>query len=567
MKSKFWAFIIAILIISPTVVAVVNYFSTNGSPVNQNSVSSVKMTDLYNEEYEFKKSSDAFDLADISTNMVQYFTDVNTGSVSEPELPEPLMGAKYFKVVMNNYGREVEYKYYFTDQPEYCYYLDADGKCFAINRDYAAAFLNSIYGRSVFDDATLPVMTTPSGEVIAPTDIKWTYLAVDDMAPTYTAKDPDAVSDTVYNMSDKVALSFLPAASSIEISVSENGEELYSGLYENLTFTNIPTNAELSVKVSAKWYKTDDRQSEGEASYDFKCKVTDKPVFTLGLNSETVYPGDFVTVTAKNVVSEPSDISCLSTPELGVNPVFYKDGHFARALIPLPLGTEPGSYSLKLVADGVEQLLEFTVTEKSNSTKHESISSTVLNEETLASFAEETKEVLLAKSEEKYFDGEFIYPVKDSVVSSGYGRPTVTEAGFQYTNEWVRVTATEGSDVVAMNAGKVVYVGEHKLTGNTVIVDHGMGLKSVYANMTSTAVNVGDTVSTGGKLGVSGAAGYSDGSVVSVALVINGTYVSPYEIWDENGVVFKDFEEVTVTPEDTAVSTETPEDTTEAAQE
>lgn len=565
MKNKFWAFIIAILIIAPTVVAAVNYFSTNGSPVNQNSISSIKMTDLYNEEYEFKKSSDAFDIADISTNMVQFFTDVNTGATAEPELPEPLMGAKYFKVIINNYGREVEYKYYFTQQPEYCYYLDAEGKCFAINRDYAAAFLNSVYGRSVFEAATLPVMTTPAGEIIAPTEIKWTYLAVDDMAPTYTSKDPEAASDTVYSIAEQLAVAFSIPASSVEINVSENGEELYNGLYENVAFTNIPTNAELTVKVLAKWYKTEDRAGEGEASYTFKCKLTDKPVFTLGLNSETVYAGDFVTVTAKNVSGELTDITCLSTPELGVSPVFYQDGHLARALIPLPLSTEPGDYSLKLVADGVEQILEFTVTERASSTKHETISSTVLNEETLASFAEETKDILIAKSGDKYFDGEFIYPVKDSSVTSGYGKTTVTAAGFSYTNEWVRVTAETGSDVMAMNAGKVVFVGEHKLTGKTVIIDHGMGLKSIYANMTDTTVKVDDVVATGDKLGVSGAAGYSDGSVVSVALVINGIYVSPYEIWDEEGVVFKDFEEVPVITDD-AVTDETPADTEEAAE-
>ena len=164
MKNKFWAFIIALLIIAPTVVAVANYFYTGGSPVSQNSISEIKMTDLYNEEYVFDKSSSKsgeFSLTNIGADMIKFFTDVNTGAKAEPELPEPLQGTRYYKVVLNNYGREVEYKYYFSKQPEYCYYLDADEKCFSIPRDYAAAFLNSLYGRSVFDNATLPVMTTP----------------------------------------------------------------------------------------------------------------------------------------------------------------------------------------------------------------------------------------------------------------------------------------------------------------------------------------------------------------------------------------------------------------------
>ena len=105
MKNKFWAFIIALLIIAPTVVAVINYISTDGSPVSQHSISSVKMTDLYNEEFTFEKTTDEFSLADISTNMVQFFTEVNTSATPEPELPELLQGKMYYKVVINNYGR------------------------------------------------------------------------------------------------------------------------------------------------------------------------------------------------------------------------------------------------------------------------------------------------------------------------------------------------------------------------------------------------------------------------------------------------------------------------------
>ncbi len=538
MKNKFWAFIIAILIIAPTAVAVANYFYTDGSPVSQNSISAVTMTDLYNEEYSFEKSSDKFSLSNISTNMVQFFTDVNTTAKAEPELPEPLQGTRYYKVKLNNYGREVEYKYYFSKKPEYCYYLDSDNKCFAIDREYAAAFLNSLYGRSVFDNATLPVMTTPAGEIVEPTDIKWTYLAADEMAPTYTVKDKDTDNDTIYNIAEQVAVAFSIPAGAVNVTVADSTGELYNGLYENLAFANIPTNTELSVKVDAKWYKTEDRQSEGEASYAFKCKITDKPVFTLEKNSETVIPGDFINVSAKNVISDPADIVFTSSPELKVTPVFYKDRHYTRALIPVPLGTSEGTYTLKFIADGTEHSFEFTVTGKTYSTKYEDISSSVLNDESIAAFDEALKDVLTATSETRYFDGEFIYPVKGSVVASGFGRPTQTADGYQYLNNWVRVLASSGSNVLAMNAGKVVYVGEQTMTGKTVVIDHGLGLMSIYGNMTSTSVNVGDTVATGDNLGVSGSAGYADGNTVSVALTINGTYVCPYEIWDSEGVVF-----------------------------
>lgn len=560
MKNKFWAFVLALLIISPSVVAAVNYFSTNGSTVNQNSISSVTMTDLYNEEFRFEKSGDPFNLDDIRTNMVQYFTEVSTSAKSEPELPEPLKGTKYFKVILNNFDREMEYKYYFTKQPEYCYFLDEDNKCFSITREHAVAFLNSVYGRSIFDNATLPIMTTPAGDIIEPTDISWTYLAADNMAPTYKANDPSAATDTVYNIAEHIALAFSIPASSLDVKVEASGESMYNGPYDNLAFANIPTNTELSVTVNAKWYETEERQSKGEASYFFRCRLTDKPVSGIGFNSETIYPGDFVTLSVKNAVSKPSEVQCITTPDLKITPEFYSDGYMLRALLPIPLSTPAGSYSVKLVVDGVEQNLDFTVTERNFSTKHENIGSTLLNDDSVSQFNEAMKEVYAAKDATKYFDGEFIYPVNGSVVSSGFGRPTVTSNGYSYTNEWVRVLASTGSNVLAMNSGKVVYTGELTMTGKTVVIDHGLGLMSVYANMTSLSVNVGDVVSTGDTLGVSGAAGYADGTTVSVALVINGTYVCPYEIWDAEGIIFEDPTPITFTQDELTPPVETPED-------
>ena len=537
MKNKFWSFILALLIIAPSVVAVANYFYSKDAPVSLSSVTSVTLTDLYNEEYSFEKTSGELDLTDIGSNMVQFFTDVNSSAKSEPELPEPLQGTKYYKVKLNDNLKTVEYKYYFSKQPEYCYYLDENEKCFSISRDYAAAFLTSVYGRSVFDDATLPIMTTPAGEIITPSNIKWTYLAVDDKTPTYT--ETNKTDDTVYNIAEQISVGFSIPASSVNITVSDATGELYNGLYEKIAFTNnIPTGAELTVKIDAKWYQTEERKGEGEATYTFKCRVTDKPVFSLNQNSDTVISGDFVNILGKNIINDPADIVVTCLPDIKVKPVFYTDNYYVKALLPIPLGTPAGTYTLKILADGTEHNLEFTVTEKNYSTKYEAISSDLLNDESIAAFDEAMKDVLTAKSGERYFEGGFIYPTSGGVVASGFGRPTQTEGGYKYLNNFVRLLIASGSDVKAMNAGKVVYVGEQTITGKTVVVDHGLGLMSIYGNMTSTSVNEGDVVATGDVLGKSGNTGYTDGSLVSVTLAINGTYVCPYEIWDDDGIVF-----------------------------
>ncbi|MBR6513692.1 MAG: M23 family metallopeptidase [Clostridia bacterium] len=548
MKNKFWVFILVLVIIAPSLVAVGSYIYTKGSPVTQNSVSSITITDLYNHEESFERNSSRLDLSNIGGNMVQFFTDINTSAKAEPQLPEPLQGTKYYKVVINNYGREVEYKYYFSNQPDYCYYLDDNGKCFSINREYAVAFLTSVYGRSVFKNATLPVMTTPAGEKIAPAEIKWTYLTVDNLAATYSEKNKDT-ADTVYNIAEKIDFDFSIDEGLLNIQVSDSTGEIYNGLYENIDTASIPTGAELDVTVNAKWYQTEDRASEGEATYSFKCRVTDKPVFALDINDtedKKVEPGDFVNISGKNVICDPENIVVTVTPDIKTQPVFYKDGYYVRALLPVPLGTKAGNYSVKITADGTEHTFDFKVAEKTYTNKNEQISSTLLSDESIADFDEAMKDIFSAKSSERYFEGAFVHPVKNSVISSGYGRPTKNENGYEYINNWVRMaTATgvdiAGSEVIAMNAGKVVYVGEQTLTGQTVVVDHGLGLMSVYANMSSVSVNEGDVLATADVIGTAGTTGYTSSKMMSVALVINGTYVSPYDVWyNDKGVIFSE---------------------------
>ena len=88
------------------------------------------------------------------------------------------------------------------------------------------------------------------------------------------------------------------------------------------------------------------------------------------------------------------------------------------------------------------------------------------------------------------------------------------------------------SPIQAGNRGKVVHAGPLGIYGNTIIIDHGMGLQSLYAHLSSMSVNVGDMVEKAQDIGRSGMTGMAQGDHLHFTQLVNGQMVNPVEWWD-----------------------------------
>lgn len=104
------------------------------------------------------------------------------------------------------------------------------------------------------------------------------------------------------------------------------------------------------------------------------------------------------------------------------------------------------------------------------------------------------------------------------------------------THLGVDLASVAQDNIQAANDGKVVYTGFMGIYGNCVILDHGLGLQSLYAHLSSIDVNVGDSVKRGDIIGRSGATGLAGGDHLHFGMIISGTPVNPIEWWDENWV-------------------------------
>ncbi len=115
-----------------------------------------------------------------------------------------------------------------------------------------------------------------------------------------------------------------------------------------------------------------------------------------------------------------------------------------------------------------------------------------------------------------YTSGEFgdIYHI------NGSEEPLIYHTGYDYVNE-------EGTTVNATANGKVLAVGFNEVNGNYIVIDHGYGVTSVYNNLHTQDVAVGDVVSVGGKIGTMGKSGNVTGVHLHFEIKVNGVSVDP----------------------------------------
>ncbi len=94
------------------------------------------------------------------------------------------------------------------------------------------------------------------------------------------------------------------------------------------------------------------------------------------------------------------------------------------------------------------------------------------------------------------------------------------------------LAVTQRHPIEAANHGVVVFTGDLGIYGNTVILDHGLGLFTLYGHMSSIDVKVGETVKQQQILGKTGETGLAVGDHLHYAILIHGVPVLPLEWWD-----------------------------------
>lgn len=104
------------------------------------------------------------------------------------------------------------------------------------------------------------------------------------------------------------------------------------------------------------------------------------------------------------------------------------------------------------------------------------------------------------------------------------------------THLGIDLASTARAPVPAANAGTVAFAEDLGIYGNCVIIDHGLGLQSLYGHLSQIDVKVGDTVTKGQIVGRTGTSGLAGGDHLHFDVLVSGQQVNPIEWWDPNWI-------------------------------
>jgi len=126
------------------------------------------------------------------------------------------------------------------------------------------------------------------------------------------------------------------------------------------------------------------------------------------------------------------------------------------------------------------------------------------------------------------FNGRFRWPVPGhSRISSAYGNRRSPISGRNEMHSGIDIPAPTGTNIIAVYPGVVIFNGWMNGYGNTIIIDHGEGLSTLYAHNSRNISPVGTRVETGTVIAHIGSTGFSTGPHLHFEVRVNGRHVAP----------------------------------------
>ncbi len=212
------------------------------------------------------------------------------------------------------------------------------------------------------------------------------------------------------------------------------------------------------------------------------------------------------------------------------------------AVIGIPLDAEPGAQQFELTSrNGEESLLRFEVVHKQYRERH----LTITNERQVNPNAEdmerigresvEMRRAFSTWSESLAPDFAMSLPV-DGVRSSSFGSRSFFNGQPRNPHSGMDIAAPEGAPILAPAPGVILATGNYFFNGNTIIMDHGHGLISLYCHMNTINVEPGTAVAAGEQIGEVGSTGRVTGPHLHWSVNLNNVRVDPALFLGENPV-------------------------------
>lgn len=147
---------------------------------------------------------------------------------------------------------------------------------------------------------------------------------------------------------------------------------------------------------------------------------------------------------------------------------------------------------------------------------------------------------LAGESEPRFFWKDAFRPLVNASIEASFADFRSYFYQQQKVDEQVHLgfdmAVVERHPILSATAGKVLFAGYLGIYGNTVVLDHGYGINTLYAHLSSIDVKKGDPIVQDQKLGNSGATGLAGGDHLHFSLLVQGVQTNPVEFWDQHWI-------------------------------
>lgn len=143
---------------------------------------------------------------------------------------------------------------------------------------------------------------------------------------------------------------------------------------------------------------------------------------------------------------------------------------------------------------------------------------------------QEIEEAIKNSPSEKLFSGEFYIPMEMTRVSCDYGMKRVTQEKGCYMHKAVDLAGMPRTVIWAPQDGIVIIKNKYQMSGNTVVIDHGLGIFTLLFHLDSFSnINIGDKIKRGSPVGKMGMTGYATGYHLHWEMRIKNIHVDPLQ--------------------------------------
>jgi len=254
-------------------------------------------------------------------------------------------------------------------------------------------------------------------------------------------------------------------------------------------------------------------------------EMVQKPEIILEPNTPGL--GDIAVITVKNVDGPVQGIFN------GKKLYFNKSKSSFKAVLGIDLFTEPGEYVLDISAAGDVLRRTVTVSKKKYPIQRLTLPKDMveLSPENEARVEREQKmtAALWPNESDRAWSGNFINP-REGGIATPFGVRRIINHIPKSPHSGVDVTADEGGEVVAPNNGVAVLIDDLFYSGNSIFLDHGQGIYTMFFHLSKIIVTPGRNVKKGDVIGLVGSTGRATGPHLHWGVRVQGARVDPMEL-------------------------------------